>query len=77
MVLLPLLVSCVIGMNFLLRLYSPITASGAGVLGHPFGRVPVLRPFDANQKEAEIILSDPANPVGKDLIAGELETTLH
>lgn len=42
------------------------------MLGHPFGRVPVSRPFDANQKEAEIILSDPANPVGKDIIAGEL-----
>ena len=45
----------------------------AGVLGHPFGRVPLSRPFDANQTEAEIILSDPANPVGKDLIAGELK----
>ena len=53
-------------------MHSLITASGAGVFGHPFGRVPVSRPFDANQKEAEIILSDPANPVGKDLIAGEL-----
>lgn len=43
-----------------------------GVLGHPFGRVPASRPYDANLKEAEVILSDPANPVGKDLIAGEL-----
>ena len=43
-----------------------------GILGHPFGRVPPSKPFDVNVKEAEIILSDPLNPVGKDLIAGKL-----
>ena len=42
-----------------------------GVLGHPFGRVPPSKPFDANLKEAEVILADPVNPVGKDLIAGK------
>lgn len=42
-----------------------------GVLGHPFGRVPTPKPFDSNLKEAEVILSDPASPIGKDLIAGK------
>lgn len=46
-----------------------------GVLGHPFGRVPPSKPFDANLKEAEVILADPVNPVGKDLIAGKQECT--
>ena len=42
------------------------------VLGHPFGKVPPPRPFDGcTATEAEIILSDPANPVGKNLLAGE------
>ena len=48
-----------------------------GVLGHPFGRVPTPKPFDGNLKEAEVILSDPANPIGKDLIAGKYKVYMY
>ena len=42
------------------------------VLGHPFGKVPPSRAFDGcTPTEAEVILTDPANPVGKTLLAGE------
>lgn len=40
------------------------------VLGHPFGKVPAPRPFDTNPVESQVILSDPCNPVGKELLAG-------
>ena len=44
----------------------------ADVLGHPFGKVPPSQPFDGcTSSEAEVILSDPSNPVGKKLLAGE------
>lgn len=39
------------------------------VLGHPFGKVPSSQPFDGSQEEAQIILTDPAAPIGKDLLA--------
>ncbi|CAI8050289.1 Polyhomeotic-like protein 2 [Geodia barretti] len=40
------------------------------VLGHPFGKVPPSRAFDGcTPTEAEVILTDPANPVGKTLLA--------
>lgn len=39
------------------------------VLGHPFGKAPSPVPFDANCEEAKVILTDPVNPLGKDLLA--------
>ncbi|KAL5457546.1 hypothetical protein EMCRGX_G034816 [Ephydatia muelleri] len=39
------------------------------VLGHPFGKAPSPVPFDANCEEAKVVLSDPVNPLGKDLLA--------
>ena len=44
----------------------------ADVLGHPFGKAPSPVPFDANCEEAKVVLSDPVNPLGKDLLAGML-----
>lgn len=41
------------------------------VLGHPFGKVPFPRPFDGNPEEAKIILSDPVNPIGKEMLTGK------
>ncbi len=40
-------------------------------LGHPFGKVPSPKPFDASSEEAQVILSDPANPVGKEVLCGK------
>ena len=42
------------------------------VLGHPFGKVPSPKAFEGSSKEASVILTDPRNPVGKELLAGEL-----
>ena len=39
------------------------------VLGHPFGKVPCPCPFDGSAEEAKIIISDPVNPVGKEMLA--------
>lgn len=40
------------------------------VLGHPFGKVPSPQPFDGCvPDEAKVIMSDPMDPVGKDLLA--------
>ena len=48
------------------------------VLGHPFGKVPSPKPFDADVEESQVILTDPCNPVGKNLLAGTLHTcTVH
>lgn len=46
--------------------------SFADVLGHPFGKVPLPRPFDGDQEEAKVILSDPTNPVGKEMLASKI-----
>jgi len=43
------------------------------VLGHPFGKVPSPRPFEADPVESQVILSDPCGPVGKELLAGKHE----
>ena len=40
------------------------------VLGHPFGKVPSPKPFDADVEESQVILTDPCNPIGKSLLAG-------
>lgn len=39
------------------------------VLGHPFGKVPSPKAFEGSSKEASVILTDPRNPVGKELLA--------
>lgn len=39
------------------------------VLGHPFGKPPSPHPFEGSTEEAKILLSDPSNPVGKDMLA--------
>ena len=44
------------------------------VLGHPFGKAPSPRPFEADLEESKVILSDPVNPLGKEVIAGEWES---
>jgi hypothetical protein len=50
----------------------PLPPLSTDVLGHPFGKVPPSRPFDGcTPTEAEVVLTDPANPVGKTLLAGE------
>ncbi len=41
------------------------------VLGHPFGKVPSPKPFDANSDEAQVILTDPTSPIGREVLAGE------
>ena len=43
----------------------------ADVLGHPFGKVPSPKPFEADPVESQVILSDPCTPIGKDLLAGK------
>ncbi len=43
----------------------------ADVLGHPFGKAPSPKSFDANLEESKVILTDPVNPLGKEVIAGE------
>ena len=40
------------------------------VLGHPFGKAPSPKPFEADYEESKIILTDPINPLGKDVLAG-------
>ena len=40
------------------------------MLGHPFGRVPSPRPFQRNEEESKVILSDTADPIGKEVLAG-------
>ena len=51
---------------------SPLPPPPADVLGHPFGKVPPPRPFEGcTSEEAEVILNDPCNPVGKKLLAGQ------
>ena len=42
----------------------------ADVLGHPFGKVPSPRPFDGSVEDSEVILSDPCNPLGKEMLTG-------
>lgn len=42
------------------------------MLGHPFGKVPSPQPFDPVPDESLVILSDPSNPLGKEVLAGEL-----
>ena len=40
------------------------------MLGHPFGKVPCPRPFDGGlPEEAKVIMFDPVDPVGKDMLA--------
>ena len=41
------------------------------MLGHPFGKAPSPKPFEANLEESQVILTDPLNPLGKEVIAGE------
>lgn len=43
----------------------------ADVLGHPFGQVPFPQPFDGSHEEAGVILTDPQNPIGKELLASK------
>lgn len=51
--------------------YRTNSVSSADVLGHPFGKVPCPRAFDGSPDEAKVILSDPANPVGKEMLASK------
>lgn len=46
------------------------------VFGHPFGKVPASKPFEADVTEAKIICSDPADPLGKDMLAGEIQLAI-
>ena len=45
--------------------------SCADVLGHPFGKVPSPKPFDGSVEESEVILSDPCNPLAKEMLSCE------
>ena len=48
------------------------------MLGHPFGKVPPPIAFDGcTSNEAEIIMNDPANPVGKRVLAGVYVTDMY
>ena len=49
----------------------PLLPLPSDVLGHPFGKVPAPRPYDANYEEAKIILTDPIDPIGKTVLARE------
>ncbi len=46
--------------------------NSAGVLGYPFGAAPSPKPFVFDNTEAQVILSDPLNPLGKELLACKL-----
>ena len=42
------------------------------VLGHPFGRVPSPKPFERNEEDSQVILNDPVNPIGKEILSGNI-----
>ena len=46
--------------------------SSTDVLGHPFGKAPSPKPFEVDAEESKVILTDPVNPLGKEVIAGSL-----
>lgn len=64
------MLACVCSVRSVLCEY--LSCSLADVLGHPFGKVPLPRPFDGDSEEAKVILSDPSNPVGKEMLASML-----
>ena len=67
----PLYMECKLGQSLDSQAATVLLRTSTDVLGHPFGKVPSPRPFDGSSEEASVILTDPRNPVGKELLAGE------
>ena len=48
----------------------PHSCTTIDVLGHPFGKVPPSKPFEYDGKDGQVIITDPCNPLGKELLSG-------
>ena len=52
-----------------LRATIVVLSHSTGALGYPFGAIPSPKPFPCDSDKAQVILSDPLNPLGKELLA--------